>query len=80
MKRKFQIAVFALIASATIAQAATGGPIAGLSPLMVLLIGFSAMIIVFQLIPGMILLASMLKGIFSFGRNPVTPRTIGKKL
>jgi hypothetical protein len=79
MMRKIQIAVFAFIASASLAQAAAiGGSGAGLSPLMILLIGFGATIIVLQLLPGIVLLASMLKGVFSLAKNPRTSRPAAK--
>lgn len=79
MRGKMLLAVFAFITSASIAQAAAiGGSGAGLSPLMILLIGFGATVIVLQLIPGMILLTSMLKGVFFLSKNPTTPRAIGK--
>jgi len=43
----------------------TGGSIAkGTSILIILFLGFAALIIVFQFIPGLVLLCSMLKGLF----------------
>jgi hypothetical protein len=76
MRGKMQIAVFTFITSASIAQAAASSTGAGVTPMMVLFIAFAAAIIVVQLIPGMILLGSMLKGIFTLGKNPAAPRTI----
>jgi hypothetical protein len=79
MRNKILIAVVAFIASASIAQAAAiTGSGSGLSPLMILLIGFGATIIVLQLIPGLFLLTSMLKGVFSLGKSPTMPRTAQK--
>ena len=51
--------------TATNALATSGGEPVELSFMTVLFMGFGAMIIVFQLVPGVILFAGMLKGIFS---------------
>ncbi len=54
-----------LAMTATNALATTGGEPVELSFMTVLFMGFGAMIIVFQLIPGVILFAGMLKGVLS---------------
>ncbi len=46
------------------ALAATGGIVKGTSILLILFLGFAALIIVFQFIPGLVLFFSMLRGIF----------------
>lgn len=51
--------------TATNALATTGGGNVELSFMTVLFMGFGALIIVFQLIPGAILFTGMLKGLFS---------------
>jgi len=47
------------------ALAAEGGVAKGSSILLILFLGFAALIIVFQFIPGLVLFFSMLKGIFT---------------
>lgn len=47
------------------ALAANEGLAKGSSFLLLLFLGFFALIVVFQFIPGMVLLVSMLKGVFS---------------
>jgi hypothetical protein len=47
------------------ALAAEGGAAKGSSLLLILFLGFAALIIVFQFIPGLVLFFSMLKGIFT---------------
>ncbi len=54
-----------VVMTATNALATTGGGTVELSFMTVLFMGFGALIIVFQLGPGVILFAGMLKGIFS---------------
>ncbi len=46
------------------ALAADGGFVKGTSILVILFLGFAALIIVFQFIPGLVLFVSMLKGLF----------------
>ncbi len=62
-------ALYALILTmamtATNALATSGGEPVELSFMTILFMGFGAVIIVFQLVPGVILFAGMLKGIFS---------------
>ena len=59
--------------TATNALATTGGGTVELSFLTVLFMGFGALIIVFQLVPGVILFAGMLKGIFSPAEKKIEP-------
>jgi len=56
------LATLAAVAPALAANAAapTGSPI-----LIILFLGFAALIVVFQFIPGLVLFASMLKGLFT---------------
>jgi hypothetical protein len=62
--------LISLIITASQALAANGAPEAGsLGLLAIFFIGFGAMIILFQFIPGIMLMAGMLKGAFSLGRN-----------
>jgi hypothetical protein len=49
----------------TPALAANGNEVKGSSILLVLFLGFGALIVVFQFIPGMVLFFSMLKGLFT---------------
>lgn len=51
--------------TATNALGASGGEPVELNLMTVLFMGFGAVIIVFQLVPGLILLTGMLKGLFS---------------
>lgn len=43
---------------------ASGGIVTGTSILLILFLGFAALIIVFQFIPGLVLFYSMIKGLF----------------
>ncbi len=59
-----------LILTASHALAAGGAPEGeGLGLLAIFFIGFGVMIVLFQFIPGIMLLAGMLKGLFSLGRK-----------
>ena len=62
--------ITALVASVTPALAAGGGGTEGISLLTALFLGFGALVIVFQLIPGLVLFAAMLKGLFSPAEEP----------
>lgn len=53
------------LASVTTALAANGSEVKGSSFLIILFIGFAALIIVFQFIPGLVLFVTMLKGLFT---------------
>lgn len=55
----------------TTAMAANGAEPEGVSLLTLLFIGFFALVVVMQLIPGLSLLVSMLAGIFSSGEKKV---------
>ena len=57
--------VIVTLASVTPAIAADGAVVKGSSFLLFLFLGFAALIIVFQFIPGLVLFATMLKGLFS---------------
>jgi hypothetical protein len=80
MKTTIRNAALALLAS-TSAAYATGGPDAagGNSFLLILFLGFVALIIVFQFIPGLVLFFGMLRGLFSAGAKKATPAA-GAKL
>jgi hypothetical protein len=54
-----------ILASATTAHAADGSVVKGSAFLIILFLGFAALIIVFQFIPGLVLFATMLKSLFS---------------
>jgi hypothetical protein len=56
------------LASVAPALAADGSIVKGSSILLILFLGFAALIIVFQFIPGLVLFVSMLKGLFT--RSP----------
>jgi hypothetical protein len=53
------------LASVAPALAATGSETKGSTFLLILFLGFAALIIVFQFIPGLVLFATMLKGLFT---------------
>lgn len=69
MKAKDRFMAFfasgALIGSAGWVFAASGDAAGGSGILVVLFLVFGALILVFQLIPGLVLFSSMLKGLFS---------------
>ncbi|KAF0219614.1 MAG: hypothetical protein FD174_1869 [Geobacteraceae bacterium] len=54
-----------LIGSASVAFAASGAEHEGNSLVLALFLGFGALVIVFQLFPGVMLFVSMVKGLFS---------------
>jgi hypothetical protein len=54
-----------ILACVTPAIAADGAIVKGSTFLLFLFFGFAALIIVFQFIPGLVLLATMLKGLFT---------------
>ncbi len=58
-------AIIVTLASVAPALAANGSEVKGSSFLLILFLGFAALIIVFQFIPGLVLLATMLKGLFT---------------
>jgi hypothetical protein len=53
-----------LMMGATPVMASTGQETTGTSMMVILFLGFGAVVVVCQLIPGVILLGSMLKGLF----------------
>ena len=57
-------AMTAVFGWVTPALAATGGAVQGVSIILILFIGFAALIIVLQFIPGLALFFSMVKGLF----------------
>ena len=59
------ISIAATLGMVSPALAANGTAGSGSSFLLILFLGFAALIVVFQFIPGLVLLLSMLKGIFS---------------
>jgi len=57
--------IFTTLALVVPALAADGSAAKGSSLLLILFLGFAALIVVFQFIPGLVLFFSMLKGIFT---------------
>jgi hypothetical protein len=57
--------IFVTLASVAPALAANGSEAKGSVFMLILFLGFAALIVVFQFIPGLILFASMLKGLFT---------------
>jgi hypothetical protein len=53
------------LACVTPALAATAAAAKGSSILVMLFLGFGALVVIFQFIPGMVLFASMLRGLFT---------------
>jgi hypothetical protein len=58
-------ALIVTLASVAPALAANGSEVNGSSFLLILFLGFAALIILFQFIHGMVLFATMLKGLFA---------------
>jgi hypothetical protein len=58
-------ALLLTLASVAPAFAANGSIVKGSTFLLILFLGFAALIIVFQFIPGLVLFVTMLKGIFT---------------
>jgi hypothetical protein len=71
-------ALILILASVAPALAANGGEVKGSTFLLVLFLGFAALIIVFQFIPGMVLFATMLKGLFTRAPKKVAETLSGK--
>lgn len=63
MKRTMKLMLLALLADAPLAYAAAGDQ-AGIGLGAFIFLGFVALIVVFQAVPGLILFYSMLKGLF----------------
>jgi hypothetical protein len=70
-KQMVLYAITALICSASSALAASDGKAEGSGVLIILFLAFGALIIVFQLIPGVILFVSMVKGLFGKEKKAV---------
>ena len=64
MRTLFRASIL-ILASVAPALAANGSEGKGSTFLLILFLGFAALIIVFQFIPGLVLFATMLKGLFS---------------
>jgi len=64
--------LLATIGWVTPALAATGAVVKGTSILIILFLGFVALIVVFQFIPGLVLFLSMLKGVFTTSPKKVS--------
>ena len=58
-------ALLVTLASVAPALAADGSEVKGSTLLLILFLGFAALIIVFQFIPGLVLFVTMLKGLFT---------------
>ena len=67
-----------ILASVAPAFAANGSEAKGSTFLLVLFLGFAALIIVFQFIPGLVLFATMLKGLFTKAPKKAT-ETLSEK-
>jgi hypothetical protein len=78
MRNAIRSVIPAILASATAALAADGTQAGGLSPLLIFFLAFFALIVVFQLIPGLLLFFSMLRGLFSPASRK-TAATVGAK-
>jgi hypothetical protein len=63
----------ALMAMATPAIAAGGTETEGSSLFIILLLGFGALIVAFQVIPGFFMLSAMIKGIFGKDKTEAKP-------
>jgi hypothetical protein len=67
-----RIVILTLVSVAP-ALAANGSEVKGSTFLLVLFLGFAALIVVFQFIPGLVLFATMLKGLFTRAPKKATP-------
>jgi hypothetical protein len=67
------------LASVAPALAADGSIVKGSSILLILFLGFAALIIVFQFIPGLVLFVSMLKGLFTRSPKKAAETVSGKQ-
>jgi len=71
--------VIVTLASVAPALAANGSEVKGISILLILFLGFAALIIVFQFIPGLVLFVSMLKGLFTQSQKKSEETLSGKQ-
>lgn len=76
--RTLMRAVIITLASVAPALAAESSDVKGTSILLILFLGFAALIIVFQFIPGLVLFVSMLKGLFARAPKKATETVSGK--
>jgi hypothetical protein len=65
----------AILVDATAALASSGQETVGSSPLVLLFLGFGALIVACQLIPSVMLFCSMLKGLFDGAARRTIPKT-----
>ena len=70
--------VILILASVTTALAADGSVVKGSSILLILFLGFAALIIVFQFIPGLALFATLLKSLFTRAPKKATENLSAK--
>jgi len=70
----------AIMVKATPALASSGQETMGTSLLVLLFLGFGALIVICQLIPGLVLFCSMLKGLFDSAAKNTMPKTGAKTL
>ncbi len=75
MKATVRNTLLSLLGSSSMAFAAGGPETEGSGFLLALFLGFGALIILFQTIPGLILFGSMMKGIFSAFTSKATKAT-----
>lgn len=68
--RTITAATLSLMITATRALASAQGATEGMGTMATFFIGFGVLIIVFQFVPGIMLLAGILKGIFAKARKP----------
>lgn len=68
----------AIMVEVTPALASSGQESVGTSLLVLLFLGFGALIVVCQLIPGLVLFCSMLKGLFDSAAKNTMPKTGAK--
>lgn len=69
MKKTACQLITALIGSASTAMAATGSDSGGIGFVGICFLSFFALIMVFQLVPGLMLFFSLIKGLFSSGQK-----------
>jgi len=72
--------ITAIMVAATPALASGGEETIGTSLLVILFLGFGVLIVVCQLIPGLVLFCSMLKGLFDSAAKNTVPKTGAKTL
>jgi hypothetical protein len=78
---KFNTAILtAIMLTATPALASSDAGTAGTSVLVLLFLGFGALIVACQLVPSLMLFCSMLKGLFNTAAHDTLPKTGAKTL